>query len=372
MRSWLLAYLKCPACPDAPVRLVRKDEAHTIRSNAASDEIVVSGVLECVACRARYPILSESPRLLAEQELTPEEREVLRAPVRPATHGGDPVEYSKEQIAAMVADRIMADYGRPAAGPALRRAQEDIAYQRTYEENRVYQMRLLRNLIGHTPALIVDVGGGRGGNLRAALNAFDFRHGIVVDIDSKWPPLFRTGDRRLAYVRANATRLPLRSRCADLTISSFLLEHVHQWKAVVLEMRRLSDSNFVAFGPNRAFPYEIGHVNAPLAHTLPLPLGAFVACLWDRLNGNHRSYQRLREILAGMNYITSRTYYSFCRSSGIPLVNIFPDVLQAWAEAGGSGKRAMLAKHPGVLRALARALAMAGLEPNVYSLLVDA
>jgi hypothetical protein len=70
-----------------------------------------------------------------------------------------------------------------------------------------------------------------------------------------------------------------------------------------------------------------------------------------------------------MNYITSRRYFAFCRARGLRVENVFVDLLDAWAQAGGSGRRARLARHPGLLRFLAGTLAAAGLEPNVYSIM---
>jgi len=369
MRPWLLEYLVCPACAAGEILVTRKDETHAIATPAGVDEVIVSGVLGCAACGGQYPVLDESPRLLAPDLMTPAERECLARPARTARPGGPALQRSDAEIKDMVARRIMADYGNPAAGPALRRARDDIAYQHVYEDKRIYQMQMIRRLLSRQPDLVVDVGGGRGGNLRAARRAFEFSRGIAVDLDSEWPPLYRTGTRDVVYIRADATRLPLKTRCADLTISSFLLEHVRAWESLVLEIRRVSRFAFLAFGPNRAFPYEFGHVDALLAHTLPPRLGAATAYLWDRMSGNRRSYARLRQIIGGMNYITSRRYFAFCRARGLLVDNVFVEVLDAWARAGVSGRRARLAKHPGFLRSLAGTVAAAGLEPNVYSVM---
>jgi uncharacterized protein YbaR (Trm112 family)/SAM-dependent methyltransferase len=369
MRPWLLDSLICPTCSTGAIVVIRKDETHSLATPAGADEILVSGILGCAACAARYPVLDESPRLLAPDLMTPAEKDCLARPAPPARHGGPAVQRSDAEIKDLVARRIMTDYGNPTEGPGLRRARDDISYQHAYEDKRIYQLQLIRRLLSRRPELVVDVGGGRGGNLRAARRAFEFGHGVAVDLDSEWPPLYRTGARDLVYIRADATRLPLKTRCADLTISSFLLEHVRAWEALVLEIRRVSRFAFLAFGPNRAFPYEFGHVDAVLAHTLPPRLGAGAAYLWDRVSGNRRSYARLRQILGGMNYITSRRYFAFCRARGLEVQNVFVDVLDAWARAGGSGRRARLAKHPALLRFLAGTVAASGLEPNVYSIM---
>jgi SAM-dependent methyltransferase len=188
-------------------------------------------------------------------------------------------------------------------------------------------------------------------------------------MDEQWPPLFRTGDRSTVYVRGDATRLPLKSGSASLAMSSFLLEHVGAWQEVVSEIARVSRVAFVAFGPNRAFPYEFGHIDAPLAHTLPAPLGAFAAMTWDQVSGNRRSYGRLREIIREMHWPSSRGYYHYCRERRLPCQDLFPEMMAAWAAAGGSRLRGWLAGRPALVRGVARAFSAVRLEPNIYSLI---
>lgn len=370
MRPWLLPFLRCPACCEGDLHVERRDEVHDLPEEPDGGGILVSGVLRCVRCAARFPVLEESPRLLDPALLNVAERAVLdrpdsaRAPARAPA-----IRLSHDQVLERVRERIMEDYHHPVAGPALRRAQADVAYQMRYEASREYQMAFLATLLPHPPELIVDVGGGRGGNLRAARKAMRSTRGIVLDMDEKWPGVFRTEDRSTVYIRADATRLPLKSGVAALAISSFLLEHVAGWRDVVLEIGRVSRMAFVAFGPNVAFPWEFGHIDAPFAHTLPPALGAFSAFLWDRVSGNRRTYARLREIISTMHWPSSRAYYRFCRERGLSVDDLFPAMMAAWAGAGGTGVRAFLGRYPDAARSLARTFSALHVEPNVYSIL---
>lgn len=371
MRPWVLEHLACPACRDGALAIERRDEVHRAPSpDDDADTILVEGVLRCGGCGARYPVLDESPRMLPDALLVPEERAILAAPRRrPGSPPPEATQLTQAAIDEAVRRRIMSDYDNPVAGPPLRRARAEIDYQLRYVENRTWQMQFLARQAPGPHGLVVDVGGGRGGNLNAARGVLPFRRGMVLDMDAHWPPLFRTGDRSVVYVRADATRLPLRSRCASLAMSSFLLEHVRAWEEVVREVARAAPVAFVAFGPNPAFPYEFGHIDAPLAHTLPAPAGALAALLWDQVSGNRRSYARLRAIIADMHWVSSRRYYAFCRRQRMATENLFTSMMEAWSRGGGSRLRRSLARRPALVRTLARSLSALHLEPNIYSLI---
>ena len=193
----------------------------------------------------------------------------------------------------------------------------------------------------------------------------------LPNLSSRWPPMFRTGDRSMAYVRARADRLPFRSLSADLILSSFLLEHVHAWRETVREMTRIGRRTFVAFGPNRHFPFEFGHIDAPLAHSVPLPLGASAAWAWGHLRGRGRSYRRLRQNLAEMNYLSSREFYEFCGHSGIKATRLFSGILESWAGRGRGGMRAWMGRRPALVSCLARVVERLGIEPNIYAIVEE-
>jgi len=369
MQPWLLEFLACPCCRVGALRVDRRDEVCFVDPVNRLEEVLVTGILHCANCQEDFPVLEESPRLLPPSQMSREERAHVTGTAGRPRIGGAAIQRSATDLDRLIEQAIRDDYGHPASGPGLRRLQQDLAYQRRYESSRIYQMAWLRRALAADPRVIVDVGGGRGGNLHAARSAMSFEYGIVADLNPRWPPMFQCGARRLAYIRADATRLPLRERCADLVISSFLLEHVKDWRTVVDEVARVGKAAFIAFGPNRSFPVEFGHLDAPLAHSLPPALGAAAAYLWGRVSGDRRSYGRYAEILGGMSYISSREYYRFCRSRAIPCRSVFDHILREWATGGSSGMRAFLGRRPGLTGRLARFFHRLHLEPNIYSLI---
>ena len=368
MQEWLISYLACPACRSGGLRVQEKHETRFLAGDPRTEPILVSGILGCDQCGTRYPVLDEAPRLLPRERLTPDEIAILDQTGAAPREGGVANQWSPTELDDFLAATILSEYGNPTSGPGLRRAKDDIEYQRRYSESRVYQMKLLHRLVGTTPVALLDVGGGRGGNLIAAQEALAYQYGITVDLNLNWPRAFMTGDRRRVYLRADATRLPLRSQCLDLAVSSFLLEHVKQWQGVVDEVLRVSRTAFIAFGPNRHFPYEIGHLDAPLVHCLPPSSGAMAGSLWASLTGKPRTYQRTREILGEMCYISSREYYAFCRSRGYVTRSIFTDILLERMGRGAGEGRPRQGLYNALVRRAAQIIDWVGVEPNVYSI----
>jgi len=84
----------------------------------------------------------------------------------------------------------------------------------------------------------------------------------------------------------------------------------------------------VAFGPNRWFHFEIGHIDAPLAGTLPKPLAAIVAYLSLGATGEPRSIKSIREIMNETTYISSRQFRRECVRAGLTHRNMFADFVQ--------------------------------------------
>ena len=369
MRAWLLALLRCPQCGGPPLVVAERHKVSVLDHEGAREDLLDRGVLACPSCSSRFPVLDEAPRLVPAECRTEEESRVLSAGAPRVAERGPAPQMSAAQAAALAEDCILEDYGRPTGGPGLRRARDDIAYQRSYARRRATQLRNALESVPRPIGVLYDIGGGSGGNARAATEVLRPRSSVVADLSPRWPGVFQTGDRSIAYVRARSDRLPFQSSSADLVLSSFLLEHVQAWRETVLEMTRVGRCTFVAFGPNRRYPFEFGHIDAPLAHCLPPRLGAASGWLWGRLRRRGRSYRQLRQILGGMNYVSSHEFYEFCDASQIRAGSLLEPIVRGWAGAGTAGVRGWLRGRPRLIKGLARSLESLGMEPNVYALL---
>lgn len=369
MRRSLLDVLACPECGD---RL--GVEAVDRRFELDGEDHLVAGVLSCGRGH-RFPVLDEVPRLVREADLAADERAVLATP-----HGGAPRTVPREVVTA---ERFESELDRlveaayelgPGSPPAARRrAASQSAYLRAeYRgENKGKYGRLLASLAVPHPEVVVDVGGSLPGMLRGVGAALGAGRGIVVDLDARFADAFKTAGREFALVRADACALPFAPGAVDLVVSAFVLEHVPGWRRALASMLTVGRRALIAFGPNRWFPFEIGHLDAPLAGTLPRSWARWVAWAWLRSVGRSRPLAGIDKILDEVTYISSREFRRACEALDSRARNVFPDLVDLVAgETGGVATvpRRIVRAWPGGVRAAARGLAGLGLEPQVYYL----
>jgi hypothetical protein len=87
------------------------------------------------------------------------------------------------------------------------------------------------------------------------------------------------------------------------------------------------------------------------------------------LTGRRRPLYRIVEILDGLSFISSRSFRKECAALGVSVRNVFPDMVDVMMrEGGGSGGRlrSALRLWPEASMGLARLVATAGLEPQMY------
>ncbi|MEO1085391.1 MAG: hypothetical protein AAFY88_14220, partial [Acidobacteriota bacterium] len=148
-----------------------------------------------------------------------------------------------------------------------------------------------------------------------------------------------------------------------------MLEHVPDWRRGLQSLMRVGERVFIAFGPNKWFPFEVGHLDAPLAGMLPKPLAARVTWAWLFLIGKRRPLRRLQEILEEVFHVGSGAFKrQVVRFGGRPH-NLFPELIQGIVrdvEAPPTGPRRLLKTYPKLASFAARTLTALGLEPQMY------
>ncbi len=216
---------------------------------------------------------------------------------------------------------------------------------------------------------LLEVGGVFPGLAHWLCNRYHPRWAAVVNLKVEFPEAFKTPEREIDLIRADVLNLPFRSRCCDLVASAFMLEHVRNWKRALGETLRVGDQVFHAFGPNRWFPFEMGHLDAPLAGTLPKSVAAYVAWLWLKVMRRRRSMGWILDVLSNVTHISSREFRAYCLSLGAQPRNMFPDLIEVVSSdeySPPSFARRIARSFPSTTRWIAKLLSATGLEPQMY------
>lgn len=396
MRDDLVDVLRCPES-GASLELVRIARGFHLDGRRH----VVDGLLRAVDSGLFYPILDEIPRLvprgsLTEGEIamilelsrdlgrddlaldgsTPSSLEVpIEVPVVPEVVDDEglaaAIRARMERLYELPPARASSDRDDP-AGPsaARRRCEGEIRYMRAEASgaNKRKYLPLVARRLDEADS-ILELGGNFPGLTRLLAGRFAPRRSVVANLQILFPQAFKTADRGVQAVRADAQALPFADRSFELVASAFMLEHVPDWRAAQDEMLRVGRRIFLAFGPNKHFPFEVGHIDAPLAGTLPSPWDAYAAWAWLAAIGRRRPMHRVRAILGEVYHVSSREHERRARSRGARHENLFPELIATLVddrEAPPTTARRLARRLPRLAKGTARALAALRLEPQIY------
>ena len=370
MREDLVPLLQCPET-GAPLELVQVGRFFELEGRRYLVEAILAGGGH------HFPVLDEIPRLLPRPRLLPEELELLE---RLAGSTAPPLRVEPEivepaGIEAEIRRRMEKIYHLDTTSDAgaRQRCEGEIRYM-TAEmrgRNKKKYVRLVAPRVAEARSLL-EVGGNFPGLTRNLAEHYHPQRAVVANLQILFPMAFKTPGREIDAVRADVQMLPFKDASFELLATAFTLEHVPDWRAGLKNMVRVSEKAFIAFGPNSRFPFEVGHLDAPLAGTLPKPLAAYAAWLFKALTGKRRSLKRLREILSEVFHVASPTFAKECKRLGRHPANLFPDLVEGILQdpdAPATGPRKALKRHPGLARAAAKTLTALGMEPQMYYLL---
>jgi uncharacterized protein YbaR (Trm112 family) len=381
MREDLVEILKCPET-GAPLELVWVGEWFELESDPEGARHVVDGLLLARGgvpyC---YPILDEIPRLVPRRFLNDEEKAYLEEKGQPegpaewaAERKIEPEIVTQEDLEADIRARMELQYQLTESSPAQsrQRCEGEIRYMSAEARgtNKLKYVRLLEPYLGKVGTLL-ETGGNFPGLTRNLAERYEPRRAVVANIQILFPKAFKTADRSIAAVRADVQALPFQDRSFELVVSGFMLEHVPDWRAGLRCMMDAGERVFLAFGPNKWFPFEVGHIDAPLAGTLPSPLNAWVAWAWLAAIGRHRPLHRVKAILGEVFHVGSRAFEKEARRLGGKTRNLFPElvgIIIGDQKAPRTGPRKLLKTYPRLGTLAARALTTLGMEPQIYYL----
>jgi uncharacterized protein YbaR (Trm112 family) len=363
VRPSLLQILRCPACHGALEVLERRAQSPAGRLR--------DGLLGCRRCAARYPVLRWVPRLLPAGELTEEERGAALASQRPVA--AQPVEEPHDREAARCeierltrAKILYADLP-----PRLRaRAEQNLEYLLHHTEEKGKFVRTVAPHARGNPRVIADLGGGQGGTLKSFREHYRPAISLLVDLDPVWVEVAALREPENEVVRADAIRLPLADRSIDLLVTTAALEHIPDWRRAVGEMARAARQTLLCYGPNGGFPFDFGHLDAPLVTWLPPRAGVGVARLFHGLRRTGRTAESIRRERAVTFYIPRSAVVRELRRRGMIVTNVFDEFLRESVQEDyhlrAAGLKRFLARHDRLRALFAGSLRRLGMEPNVY------
>lgn len=369
MQREIIELLCCPECGHA-LTISRTLE----KINVDGLEFIRTGLLRCIACEAKYPIIERIPRLVRTENLTDEETEkqklcenFLSQDTKIAIER--PVEESRKYqiIREKVIERLKP---KSLKSEKLRkRLEHDIEYRILHTEKKDKLIKTCLPYLKKNPETIVEIGGGQGGTIDCFSRYFGPRISISLDMDPNWMEISIIRNPFVNAIRADATNLPLKTQSVDLVLTTSTLEHIKDWRTVTREIARVGRNALVGYGPNKWFFYDWGHLDAPFVTFLPKAMSAPVAYFfhWARKTG--RSYKSIRNELNRTYYISRNEVTRALEKYGT-VKNVFSDFLyhsvySDYHYVGGKFKQ-FLKAHPMVLRVLAFLLVMFRIEPIIY------
>ena len=246
-----------------------------------------------------------------------------------------------------------------------------VAYEVRYAHLKEKYVKSLSHKLKNKPKRILDIGGGQGGTLHCFQRHFQPDVAILIDLDDRFAPIAKMRDERIDVIRGDGTNMPFKDNVFDLTISNGCLEHVLEWPKMIAEIQRTGTETYLSYIPNGGFPWEIGHLSAPLVTWLPKGLARHVCFLWHKILRNKQyTYELIDHLLNITYFVPSRRFEKTCRRMGIDTTNMFSQYVIEASKAAYHhtyGKYVeFLGRHSWILNLLTKMMMVLHMEPIVH------
>jgi hypothetical protein len=146
---------------------------------------------------------------------------------------------------------------------------------------------------------------------------------------------------------------------------------VERWPELLSEIKRTGTETYLSYIPNGAFPWEIGHLSAPLVTWLPKRMARHVCYFWHKILGNKQyTYELIDHLLNITYFVPSRRVKNACKRLGIEATNMFTSYVIEASKATYHhtyGKYVQfLGRHAWLLKLFTGILTSLNMEPIVH------
>ncbi len=329
MQLLLLNMLHCPVCKNGEIKLKHALTKMFIPVEKKKQEFIQEGLLECSDCRFLFPVIHDIPTLLPENMMTEQEKGFIKKydfSRKTKTLAFVPLS-SEERLFKMKTFLLQYPFYREETYPD-EKSKTWIRNSVDYEIHSAILKDKYVNALSHKlkkpPKTMLDIGGGQGGTLYCFKQHFKPDCAVLLDLDDRFTPIAQLRDETINVIRGDATNMPFKNKAFDLTISNGCLEHVKNWPAMLSEIKRTGMETYLSYIPNGSFPWEIGHLSAPLVTVLPKSIARWICRGWHKvLNNRQYTYELIDHLLNITFFVPSHRFAKECRTLKIEATNMF-------------------------------------------------
>ncbi|MBN2093468.1 methyltransferase domain-containing protein [candidate division KSB1 bacterium] len=376
MKKELLNLLKCPACGHDEICIEHIYAKYFLDEQDKRTEFIKEGLLKCPKCNMIYPIIDDVPTLLRESQFIDSEkafcqnydksRETVVLDYTPMTEA--------ERLEKIKAHLLQYPFYREETYSdenSKKWIRSVVEYEVKYAHLKEKYLRTLETKLKKRPSRILDIGGGQAGAIHCLQQEFKPKFAILLDMDDRFTPIAKLRNDHIDVIRGDGTNMPFKNKSIDLTISNGCMEHVPAWQKMLAEIKRVGTETYLSYTPNGSFPWEIGHLRAPLVPIVPKPIARKVCYYWHRLlNNKHYDYNLIDHILSMTFFVPSRKFQKEIKKLGMQYQNmLYQYALEAMKASYHFhyGKYVkILGRFPFILKSVIKTVTLLHLEPVVH------
>lgn len=213
-----------------------------------------------------------------------------------------------QELEKLLADRIrvMLPWDKATTARSRKRLENDFQYRLSFASKKKY-LPMLSHI--KEPKVVCEVGSGQGGFLTDLRERFPAADVMGIEYDPEWAKIAALRDPSTTVLVADARNMPIKENAIDLLTSVYAMEHIPRWWEFMRELKRTSKQALLLFGPNKWFPWDLGHApEVPFLPMLPFWMRVFSLYVMKRILGYPLSWAETVDSQREMSYISPRSF----------------------------------------------------------------